>query len=86
MLNTVIQTEIDPAMRGRVFAIEMTIWNAAPMISMVLVGFAVDALGVALVYLVLSVLVLIGSGVVSGMPATRSLPGPLLNLAGSARR
>ena len=86
MLNTVIQTEIDPAMRGRVFAIEMTIWNAAPMISMVLVGFAVDALGVALVYLVLSVLVLIGSGVVSGMPATRSLPGPLLNLAGPARR
>ena len=78
MLNTVIQTEIDPAMRGRVFAIEMTIWNAAPLISMVLVGLAVDALGVALVYLVLSGLVLLGAAVVTGMPATRSLPGPIL--------
>ena len=77
MLNTVIQTEIDPAMRGRVFAIEMTIWNAAPLISMVLVGLAVDALGVALVYLVLSGLVLLGAAVVTGMPATRSLPGPI---------
>ena len=54
LLNTVIQKKIPANKRGRVFALEMTIWHAGPLISMYAVGFAVDALGVGPVYLFLA--------------------------------
>ena len=65
LLNTVIQTKIPANKRGRVFSLEMTVWSAGPMISMVAVGGAVDALGVKPIYLVLSLGVLIAGILVS---------------------
>jgi MFS family permease len=65
LLNTVIQKKIPANKRGRVFSLEMTIWSAGPMISMVAVGTAVDAFGVKPVYLALSVGVLIAAVLVS---------------------
>jgi DHA3 family macrolide efflux protein-like MFS transporter len=65
LLNTVIQKKIPANKRGRVFALEMTIWHAGPLISMVAVGTAVDALGVGLVYMVLAVGVFTAGLVVS---------------------
>lgn len=73
LLNTVIQEKVDPAMRGRVFGIEMSIWNAAPLISMVLVGWAVDSFGVAAVYMSLAISVLVLSIVISLLPQTSKL-------------
>ena len=55
LLNTVIQRKIAPSKRGRVFSLEMVIWSGGPMLSMVLAGIAVDALGVMPVYIVLAI-------------------------------
>ena len=65
LLNTVIQQKIPANKRGRVFSLEMTVWSAGPMISMVAVGGAVDAIGVKPIYLVLSLGVLIAGILVS---------------------
>lgn len=73
LLNTVIQEQVDPAMRGRVFGIEMSIWNAAPLISMVLVGWAVDSFGVGAVYMTLAISVLALSIIISLLPQTGKL-------------
>lgn len=73
LLNTVIQNSIDASMRGRVFGLEMTIWNLAPMISMMLAGMAVDAFGVGNVYLTISVFVLTGAIVISSLKTTRQI-------------
>lgn len=73
LLNTVIQKKVPPSMRGRVFSVEMTIWNAAPMITMVFAGAAVDAFGVKPVYLGIAILVLIGSVVASTRKALNDL-------------
>ena len=54
LLNTVIQERIPADKRGRVFALEMTVWNAGPLISMVAVGSAVDFFGIGPVYTVLA--------------------------------
>jgi len=55
LLNTVIQRKIPPSKRGRVFSLEMVIWSAGPMISMVLAGIAVDSFGVMPVYIFLAI-------------------------------
>jgi MFS family permease len=65
LLNTVIQERIPADKRGRVFALEMTVWNAGPLISMVAVGSAVDAYGVGPVYTVLAIGVLVAGAFVS---------------------
>ena len=65
LLNTVIQERIPADKRGRVFALEMTMWNAGPLLSMVAVGNAVDAFGVGAVYTVLAWGVLIAGVFVS---------------------
>jgi hypothetical protein len=48
-------------MRGRVFSREMTIWTGGPMISMVIVGAALDWFGVQPVYFVIAALTLISA-------------------------
>ena len=73
LLNTVIQRKVPPSMRGRVFSVEMTIWNAAPMISMVFAGAAVDAFGVQPVYMVIAALVLLAVIAVAVQPALKEL-------------
>jgi predicted MFS family arabinose efflux permease len=65
LLNTVIQERIPADKRGRVFALEMTMWNAGPLLSMVAVGNAVDSFGVGAVYTVLAWGVLIAGVFVS---------------------
>ncbi len=55
LLNTVIQRKIPPSKRGRVFSLEMVIWSAGPMISMVFAGMAVDTWGVQPVYIVAAI-------------------------------
>lgn len=61
LLNTVIQRKIPANKRGRVFALEMTIWTGGPMISMTFAGAAVDAFGVHIVYPVIAAIVMIGA-------------------------
>lgn len=73
LLNTVIQQQVPASMRGRVFSVEMTIWNAAPMISMVFAGMAVDAFGVQIVYWVIAAVVMIAAVMVSMAPALKDL-------------
>ena len=73
LLNTVIQRKVPPSMRGRVFSVEMTIWNAAPMISMVFAGAAVDFWGVQPVYMAIAGLVLAAVVVVAVQPALKEL-------------
>ncbi len=73
LLNTVIQRKVPPSMRGRVFSVEMTIWNAAPMISMVFAGAAVDAFGVQPVYFTIAGLMLVAVTVVAVQPALKEL-------------
>ncbi len=65
LLNTVIQRKIPANKRGRVFALEMAIWNAGPLISMVAVGAAVDGFGVQPTYTALAITVLIAGVLVS---------------------
>lgn len=73
LLNTVIQRKVPPSMRGRIFSVEMTIWNAAPMISMVFAGAAVDTFGVQPVYVAIAALVLIAAVIASVQPALKEL-------------
>ena len=73
LLNTVIQRKVPPSMRGRVFSVEMTIWNAAPMISMVFAGAAVDAFGVQPVYFVIAGMVLLAVTIAAFQPALKQL-------------
>ncbi len=65
LLNTVVQQKIPANKRGRVFALEMTIWQAGPLLTMVAVGLAVDGFGVGPVYMVLAAGVVLAGLLVS---------------------
>lgn len=65
LLNTVIQERIPADKRGRVFALEMTVWNAGPLISMVAVGTAVDTVGVGAVFTFLAIAVVLAGLLIS---------------------
>jgi MFS family permease len=58
LLNTVIQRKVPANERGRVFSLEMTIWSGGPMLSMVVVGLAIDAFALQTVYIALGLLTL----------------------------
>ena len=60
-----IQRKIPANKRGRVFALEMAIWNAGPLISMVAVGAAVDGIGVKPTYTALALAVMTAGLIVS---------------------
>ena len=61
LLNTVIQRKVPANERGRVFSLEATIWTGGPMVSMVLVGMAVDAFPLKTVYLTIALLTLLAA-------------------------
>ena len=65
LLNTVIQRKVPANERGRVFSLEGTIWSGGPMISMVVVGLAIDAFPLQAVYLTMAVLTLLAAVLVS---------------------
>lgn len=65
LLNTVIQERIPADKRGRVFALEMTVWNAGPLLSMVAVGTAVDSVGVGAVFTFLAIAVVLAGLAIS---------------------
>jgi MFS family permease len=73
MLNTVIQRVIPENMRGRVFGIESTIWGAGPTLTAVVVGIAVDGVGVQPVYFFLAAIVLALSVFVSFNKSNKQL-------------
>lgn len=75
LLNTVIQKKIPANKRGRVFALEMTIWNAGPLISMVAVGTAVDGIGIRPTYTALAATVMIAGVIVSFNRHIKKLDG-----------
>ena len=65
LLNTVIQRKVPANERGRVFSLEMTIWSGGPMLSMVIVGLAIDAFALQSVYLALGLLTLSAAVLIS---------------------
>jgi hypothetical protein len=71
----VIQKKIPANKRGRVFALEMTIWNAGPLISMVAVGTAVDGIGIRPTYTALAATVMIAGVIVSFNRHIKKLDG-----------
>jgi len=73
LVNTVVQRKVPPSQRGRVFSLEVTIWTAGPMISMSLVGWGVDALGVRVMYPVIAALVLILGIILATRPSVKEL-------------
>lgn len=68
LLNTLIQTMVPANVRGRVFAVEIVMWNTAPLTSFILVGLALDGFGVQPVYMALAVLVFLASVAIALAP------------------
>jgi MFS family permease len=68
LLNTLIQTMVPANVRGRVFAVEIVMWNTAPLTSFILVGLALDGLGVQPVYMALAILVFLASVAIAMAP------------------
>ena len=73
LLNTVIQKLVAANLRGRVFALEMMLWNMAPLTSFIVVGLALDVWGVQPVYLALALLMTIAALLLSIAPRLREL-------------
>jgi MFS family permease len=73
LMNTVVQTLVPANLRGRVFSLEMAIWNASPMVSFIVIGISVDSFGVQPVYLTLAALVILASILVTSAPQMREL-------------
>ena len=73
LLNTVIQKLVAANLRGRVFALEMMMWNVAPLTSFVAVGACLDAFGVRPVYLTLALVMIIASVLLLTSPRLKDL-------------
>jgi MFS family permease len=73
LLNTVIQKLVAANLRGRVFALEMMLWNVAPLTSFVIVGVCLDAFGVGPVYLTLALIMVGAAALLLTSPRLRDL-------------
>jgi MFS family permease len=73
LLNTVVQRQVPANLRGRVFSLEMAVWNASPMISFIAVGFAVDTWGVQPIYLALAIGVALAALAITSAPQMKAL-------------
>jgi predicted MFS family arabinose efflux permease len=70
--NSLLQAEVAPEARGRVFAGFDLLWQAGRLTSLVLGGVAADALGIRAVYYLGGVLLLVaGAAGFAGLPQTR---------------
>jgi MFS family permease len=72
-LNTVIQKLVAANLRGRVFALEMMMWNVAPLTSFIVVGLCLDAFGVRPVYLTLALVMIGASALLLTSPRLKDL-------------
>jgi MFS family permease len=59
LLNTLIQTSIEPQMQGRVFGIQVALFSLAPPLGYLVAGVATQALGVAEVFLAIALTLLL---------------------------
>jgi len=59
--QTTLQTEVEPALRGRVFALYDVVWNGARLLSLGVGGLLADAVGIRAVYLLGGVLLFAAS-------------------------
>ena len=73
LLNTVVQKLVVANLRGRVFALEMMMWNLSPVTSFIVVGISLDVFGVHPVYLTLALLMTAGAVLLSLAPRLREL-------------
>ena len=73
LLNTVVQRQVPANLRGRVFSLEMAVWNASPTLSFVAVGFAVDQVGVQPVYIALAIGVALAALAITSSPQMQPL-------------
>lgn len=59
LLNTLIQTNIEPQMQGRVFGIQVALFSLAPPLGYLVAGVATQAAGVAEVFLAIAITLLV---------------------------
>lgn len=73
LINSLVQTRVQPDVQGRVFAVQLSLFYAFPPIAMLITGFAIDGAGVEVVYPILAVLVTVGSIITLSTRAMRTL-------------
>jgi MFS family permease len=75
MMSTLVQTRIPPHEQGRVYGVQMSAFYAVPPIAMLIIGAAVEELGLPTTYLALAILLAAFSIAVMLAPAIRELDG-----------
>jgi DHA3 family macrolide efflux protein-like MFS transporter len=73
LINSLVQTRVQPDVQGRVFAVQLSLFYAFPPIAMLITGFAIDGAGVEVVYPILAILVTIGCILTLSTRAMRTL-------------
>lgn len=73
LINSLVQTRVQPDVQGRVFAVQLSLFYAFPPIAMLITGFAIDGAGVEVVYPILAGLVTVGSILTLSTRAMRTL-------------
>jgi predicted MFS family arabinose efflux permease len=73
LINSLVQTRVQPDAQGRVFAVQLSLFYAFPPIAMLITGFAIDGAGVEVVYPILALLVTVGSILTLSTKAMRTL-------------
>ncbi len=73
MMSTLVQTRIPPDEQGRVYGVQMSVFYAVPPIAMLIIGGAVEQLGLAWTYLALALLLAAFSIAAMLSPGVREL-------------
>jgi DHA3 family macrolide efflux protein-like MFS transporter len=73
LINSLVQTRVQPDVQGRVYAVQLSLFYAFPPIAMLITGFAIDGAGVEVVYPILAILVTIGCILTLSTRAMRTL-------------
>jgi DHA3 family macrolide efflux protein-like MFS transporter len=73
LINSLVQTRVQPDVQGRVFSVQLSLFYAFPPIAMLITGFAIDGAGVEIVYPILAGLVTMGSILTLSTRAMRTL-------------
>ncbi len=73
LINSLVQNRVPPDVQGRVFAIQLSLFYVFPPIVLLVTGFAIDGVGVAIIYPILAALVAVGSIITLSTQAMRTL-------------